>query len=158
MAVSVKSIHIKGSLLNNAGITDTESEKALLVEDNYKRLYPTLVELSTSDGVYIDMAYESNPSAAISHRLVLKSKALRFFYDALTANNIIYFLRSPDDASPKLATTAFRTITRVKDRSLQYMRAYSMQNIQQRRTVAFDIHIEPSLLLVPENGKFSKCV
>ena len=153
MTTSVKSIYIKGSLLNNDGVTDKESEDALLDEDECKMRYPTLVEPNARDDVYVDMAYESSPSAALSQRLVLKSKPLRLVYDALTVNNVIYFFRSVESKS-KLATAAFRTITRVKDRSLQYMRN-NLQNIQR---IDLDISIEPSLLLVPENGKFSKCV
>ncbi|CAF0704730.1 unnamed protein product [Brachionus calyciflorus] len=148
---SVKSILLTGSSFDSS--IEQRREK---ISDSKP---PIMIEPELKQQDFLEFNYQLNPrDTTCSKRFTLCSKSLRFVYHATTVNNIVYFFRPTDHISSsqkKFKNAALRTISKVKQRSILYMKN-NLQNIQQ---MELNIDIQPSYLLVPEKGNlqdFSK--
>lgn len=163
---SVKSIRLSGSRFN------TINHDSSLSNTNYGNNDPILIEPHAPDHKFLEFCFETNPIDKLCNkRFVLKSKGLRITYHAMTINNIVYFFRSSETAKQKkypllylrdfkysilfsfrIKSAAIKTINQVKERSYMFMKN-NLQNIQY---MDLNIDIEPSYLIMPQNGEFNE--
>ncbi|RNA03908.1 vacuolar sorting-associated 13A [Brachionus plicatilis] len=139
---SIKSINLKGSSI------DSNIAKFELVKEEDR--YPMLIEADLKQEKFLEFSYGFNPKdQSCNKRLSLSSKSLRFTYHAITVNNIVYFFRSSESTSKiRLKNAALKSINKVKQRSILYMKN-NLQNIQQMEV---NVEIFPSYLIVPKKG------
>jgi hypothetical protein len=115
---------------------------------------PSLIEPENKNDTILDFTFELNPiNEEWNKRIVLRSRSLKMIYHATTINNIAYFFRSAQTVQhSKLKKAAIKTISNVKEHSLIYMK----NNLQHIRKTDINIDIQPSYLLIPENGSFEE--
>lgn len=115
-----------------------------------------LIEPDLKDQVFIEFNLELDPTdERCDKRIMAKSRSLKIAYHAVTINNIVYFFRSPEMSDhSRLKNVALKKIKQARERSVQYMK----NNLGNIRFVDLNIEIEPSYLLIPQNGVFSEYV
>ena len=145
IVLSIKSIILIGSPYN---ILNHEDKKENSLLD-----FPILIEPIKRDQIFADMLFEINPTDDLNKRIKLKTKSLKLIYDATTINNIVYFFRSTESLQKKkLKNAALRTISRVKEHSIMYMK----NNLQNIEKIDLNIDIDPSFIILSQDGIFKE--
>jgi vacuolar protein sorting-associated protein 13A/C len=145
---------IKSILLMGSDFDTYDRSVASKTQLGQTNALPVLIEPELKDHELINFKYELNPlDGQCKKRFILKSRSLKIVYHAVTINNIVYFFRSSVSLKQKkLKNAALRTISQVKERSLLFMK----NNLHNIEHMDLNIDIQPSYLLMPQNGVYTE--